>query len=63
MVMIVYNDRTAAKLTKEAVAYIRDNHHTHGNSPKQLAELFGVSPTTVGQIIRCETWRKPVGAA
>ncbi len=45
-----------AKLTWYAVHCIR-SLHAAGHSPKDLAASFGVAPSTMGQILRRESWK------
>lgn len=46
---------TNAKLTDEDVRSIRSLHP--GISSNRLAEMFGVSATNIGQIVKRKTWR------
>jgi hypothetical protein len=43
-------------LTEKEVAEIRARYSTEGLSQRELGELFGVTQTTVGRIVRRETW-------
>ncbi len=45
-----------AKLTWEKVRYIREN--PDGLIPRQLAEKFGVSRSTINQVLSGATWKE-----
>jgi len=48
-----------AKLTAEQVRAIRRDRDAHDTAFRVLAERFGVSVSTVGRILRRETWAAP----
>ncbi len=48
-----------AKLTAEQVRAIRRDRATHDTAFRVLAERFGISVSTVGRVLRRETWAAP----
>ena len=48
-----------ARLTAEQVRAIRRDRDAHDTAFRVLAERFGVSVSTVGRILRRETWAAP----
>ncbi len=48
-----------AKLTAEQVRAIRRDRAAHHTAFHALAERFGVSVSTVGRVLRRETWAAP----
>lgn len=49
---------TQGKLTRRLAAEIREMHGTGYYSHRKLAAMYGISHTTVGKVVRGETWRK-----
>ena len=48
-----------AKLTAEQVRAIRRDRAAHDTAFRVLAERFGISVSTVGRVLRRETWAAP----
>lgn len=46
----------AAKLTSDKVATIRTTYASGGITQRQLAAMFGISQTNIGDIIRRKIW-------
>jgi DNA invertase Pin-like site-specific DNA recombinase len=46
-----------AKLTEPQVQQIRRLYATDGTTQEALAQQFGVTQTTIGRILRGETWK------
>ncbi len=48
-----------AKLTAEQVRAIRRDRAAHDTAFRVLAECYGISVSTVGRVLRRETWAAP----
>lgn len=46
-----------SKLTEQAVVEIRAMYGRSGLTQRDLGEVYGVNHTTIGSILRRETWR------
>ncbi len=48
-----------ARLTAEQVRAIRRDRAAHDTAFRVLAERYGISISTVGRVLRRETWARP----
>lgn len=58
--MFEKRNRQSAKLTAEQVGEIRA-HYADGATQRDLGAYYGVSPLTIGRIVRGESWRGGAG--
>lgn len=49
-----------ATLTWQKVRRIRDYYETGDYETKELARVFGVDVSTIGDIVRCKTWKEKI---
>ena len=52
--------RHTSKLRQRDVDLIRSKYETEGYTQKELGKMFGVSGSTIGEIVRYEIWKAPL---